>query len=435
MITQAYNLNLIPDYGSVPVVVHVSQYDSGARTLKFNLLNGDLPFSPSAGSTVVIDGTKPDGHSFSYLCTFSGSQVSADVTLQMCACAGNTRCELRISDSTGILGTANFVLCVETAGLSENPDMSDTDLPAVITMATAQMEAAREAAQEADASATKSESYAVGGTNSREGENTDNAKYYSQRAAQSAEEAAGGGSSAHAYATLAESYARGGTNSRTGEDTDNAKYYSEQSADSATASAGSASSSADSATEAESYARGGTNSRTGEDTDNAKYYSEQSADSATASAGSASDSADSEANAAASERNAAASETAAKSAGVRAAASETAAAGSANDALSYAHLSESWAVGERNGVPVPSSDDTYENNSKYYAGQAALSAETAEGHADDAADIKEEIITMIGQVLFFVDYTTGNLMYTDDNPYTFRINTTTGNLEWEVISA
>ena len=388
MITQAYNLNLIPDYGSVPVVVHVSQYDSGARTLKFNLLNGDLPFSPSAGSTVVIDGTKPDGHSFSYLCTFSGSQVSADVTLQMCACAGNTRCELRISDSTGILGTANFVLCVETAGLSENPDMSDTDLPAVIAMATAQMEAARESAQEADASATKSESYAVGGTNSREGENTDNAKYYSQQAAQSAEEAAGGGSSAHAYATLAESYARGGTNSRTGEDTDNAKYYSEQ-----------------------------------------------SADSATASAGSASDSADSEANAAASERNAAASETAAKSAGVRAAASETAAAGSANDALSYAHLSESWAVGERNGVPVPSSDDTYENNSKYYAGQAALSAETAEGHADDAADIKEEIITMIGQVLFFVDYTTGNLMYTDDNPYTFRINTTTGNLEWEVISA
>ena len=103
--------------------------------------------------------------------------------------------------------------------------------------------------------------------------------------------------------------------------------------------------------------------------------------------------------------------------------------------MSYAHLSESWAVGERNGVPVPSSDDTYENNSKYYAGQAALSAETAEGHADDAADIKEEIITMIGQVLFFVDYTTGNLMYTDDNPYTFRINTTTGNLEWEVISA
>lgn len=103
--------------------------------------------------------------------------------------------------------------------------------------------------------------------------------------------------------------------------------------------------------------------------------------------------------------------------------------------LSYARLSESWAVGERNRVPVPSSDDTYENNSKYYAGQAALSAETAEGYADDAADIKAEITTMIGQVLFFVDYTTGNLMYTDDNPYTFQINTTTGNLEWEVISA
>ena len=435
MITQAYNLNLIPDYGSVPVVVHVSQFDSGARTLKFNLLNGDLPFIPSAGATITIEGTKPDGHSFSYICTASGSQVSADVTLQMCACAGNTLCELRILDNSGILGTANFILCVEVAGMSENPDMSDTDLPAIITLATRQMEAAAASADEAEASATEAESYAKGGTGSRTGENADNAKYYSQQAAQSAEEAAGGGSSARAYATLAESWAKGGTGSREGENTNNSKYYSEQSSDSATASAGSASNSASSATEAESYAKGGTNSRTGEDTDNAKYYSEQASDSATAAAGSASDAATSERNAASSESNAAASESEAKSAGVRAALSEAAAAGSANDSLTHARLSESWAVGERNGVPVPSTDDTYENNSKYYAGQAATSAETAEEYAGDVADIKTEITSMIGQVLFFVDYTTGNLMYTDDNPYSFQINTTTGNLEWEVISA
>lgn len=30
---------------------------------------------------------------------------------------------------------------------------------------------------------------------------------------------------------------------------------------------------------------------------------------------------------------------------------------------------EAWAVGTRNGVPVPSTDEAYENNAKYWAGQ------------------------------------------------------------------
>ena len=39
---------------------------------------------------------------------------------------------------------------------------------------------------------------------------------------------------------------------------------------------------------------------------------------------------------------------------------------------------EAWAVGERHGVPVNSTDQTYHNNSKYYAEQAAESAEALE---------------------------------------------------------
>lgn len=35
------------------------------------------------------------------------------------------------------------------------------------------------------------------------------------------------------------------------------------------------------------------------------------------------------------------------------------------------HTSEAWAIGERNGLPVGTSDETYENNAKYYAEQAA----------------------------------------------------------------
>ncbi len=390
MITQTYDLNLIPEYGSVPVIVHVSQYDSGARTLVFNLLCRDMPFSVPTGATVTIEGTKPDGHSFSYLCDYDGTQVSANVTLQMCACEGDSLCEIRILDNTGILGTANFILRVEVAGVSENPDMSDTDLPAIITIATRQMEAAARSAEEADTSATEAESYARGGTDSRQGEDSDNAKYYAEQAAQSAEEATGGGSDAHTYATLAKSWAIGNTNSRTGENTDNSKYYSEQSASSATASS-------NSATLSESYTKGGTNSRTGEDTDNSKYYSEQSASSATASFNSAEDSADS------------------------------------------ATLSESWAIGETN---TRTGENT--NNSKFYAEQSADSAIdssnyalAAEGYADDAEETLDNVITAISTAvatnlpIMMVDPVDGHL-YWSGGRFTFNVDNLNGHLLWEV---
>ena len=90
---------------------------------------------------------------------------------------------------------------------------------------------------------------------------TDNAKYYKEHAASSA-------STATTQATKSQSYAVGGTSSRTGEDTDNAKYYKEQATTAATTAT-------TNATKSQSYAVGGTSSRTGEDTDNAKYYKEQ----------------------------------------------------------------------------------------------------------------------------------------------------------------
>lgn len=97
--------------------------------------------------------------------------------------------------------------------------------------------------------AMQAQSYAVGGTDTRDGEDTDNAKYYHteivsiksqvsksvQEAAQSNESAltaanaaAQSKSDAASSAQLSESYAVGGTGTRGGEDSDNAKYYYEQ---------------------------------------------------------------------------------------------------------------------------------------------------------------------------------------------------------------
>ena len=57
------------------------------------------------------------------------------------------------------------------------------------------------------------------------------------------------------------------------------------------------------------------------------------------------------------------------------------AAGSISD---YSYDSEAWAVGKRGGVDVPSTDETYHNNSKYWAEQNA-------GLSDEVADLKEDI--------------------------------------------
>lgn len=55
------------------------------------------------------------------------------------------------------------------------------------------------------------------------------------------------------------------------------------------------------------------------------------------------------------------------------------------DCDGFAEDSEAWAVGQRDGVDVDSDDDTYNNNSKYYAGQASGSAATASTKASEAS--------------------------------------------------
>lgn len=49
-----------------------------------------------------------------------------------------------------------------------------------------------------------------------------------------------------------------------------------------------------------------------------------------------------------------------------------------------ADKSEAYAVGTKGGTPVPSTDPTYQNNSKYYSEQAAASAASIGDHAEDA---------------------------------------------------
>lgn len=124
MITQSINLNMTPSM--VKPRIWASQNDTGSRTFEFHLFNAGEAYTPAGSDSVVLNGIKPDGTTFSYACTRSGNVIQADCTLQMTAVVGDIECEIRvINSSQETVGSANFTLAVEVdpqdlANVSEN---------------------------------------------------------------------------------------------------------------------------------------------------------------------------------------------------------------------------------------------------------------------------------------------------------------------------
>lgn len=144
MITTQIELDVSP--GGIAPVIHVSQYDTGSRTLQFNLIAtaGDLILP--TGTKSEIRGTKPDGNGFSYDCILRGKTVTADVTEQMTAAAGKAVCEIVLYTGTPAregaeasadftqLCTANFILFVERAALDKDTVKSGSEIKQLINV-------------------------------------------------------------------------------------------------------------------------------------------------------------------------------------------------------------------------------------------------------------------------------------------------------------
>jgi hypothetical protein len=222
------NLDIIPR--GVSPIINVSQYDVG-RTFKFLLFDGDLAYTIPSGAVVRVEGIKKDKTGFSYECEYSGNEVTVEVTRQMTVFSGELKSELRIVYNEVNIGTLNFILKVEDSPINDETEISETEIPAIIEIATQQMNKAIEMA-------TLAESYARGGTGERSGEDSDNSKYYKEQSASSASDAAQSASDALTSET----------NAATSES--NASTYATNASNSATAASGSASNAAQSASDA-----------------------------------------------------------------------------------------------------------------------------------------------------------------------------------------
>ena len=148
--------------------------------------------------------------------------------------------------------------------------------------------------------------------------------------------------------------------------TNNAKYYSEQAATSEANALSSKNSAAASATSA-----------------NTSKTAAQAAQAAAQTAQTAAESAKTDAiNAKTSAQSA---QTAADNSASNAATSMNEANTAKNAAQEYSLKSEAWAAGTRNGSNIPTTDDAYHNNSKYFATQASVSANSASTSETNAA--------------------------------------------------
>ena len=155
MMTQRYQLDLRP--GGKPVRVPCTQGDSKSRAIGFTLTNGAERFTAPESAVMTIDGTKPDGTSFSYQGTVSGSSGSFTIRDQMTAAAGDVACQLTITNGGEVLGSSSFILDVQENAIPASLAMSQTVMESFQAMKNAAATSASEALASANAAAASAE--------------------------------------------------------------------------------------------------------------------------------------------------------------------------------------------------------------------------------------------------------------------------------------
>ena len=128
MLTLTLQLSL--SHNTPPLLIPVAQNDSQSRTVIFRLTAPSGAPNLPDGAIVTMDGTKPDGKSFSHTGTLQNDRATVTLTRQMCAVAGEVACQLTITHGDEILGSARFFLMVQEAAIPTDPDLSASELTA-----------------------------------------------------------------------------------------------------------------------------------------------------------------------------------------------------------------------------------------------------------------------------------------------------------------
>ena len=135
MLTRPFSLDMVP--GGVPLLIHVSQYDSDQQ-LVLSLFSSQGTLNvPASDVTAKIRGTKLDGNGISNACSLTFNEdvpvVTVQLTQQMTAIAGKNPFEIVLT-ATDLLGdtyelpSATFYLVVKLAAMDYDTLDSDSDI-------------------------------------------------------------------------------------------------------------------------------------------------------------------------------------------------------------------------------------------------------------------------------------------------------------------
>ena len=170
-----------------------TQGDSGEETLRIAVMNGTSKYE-SSDAVPSLNFCKPDGtvvvgtperQDDVWVYTFLGTELQA---------AGKVLCDIKFDYGSSIISSAKFTFFVEKNTISDSAVKSSSYISKLEEV----MEDANEVLERIETDEKTAQSYLTAG---------------------------------ESYAREAESYAHGNTGKRSGEDTDNAKYYAEQAAD------------------------------------------------------------------------------------------------------------------------------------------------------------------------------------------------------------
>lgn len=152
--TQTIELSMTPEITVLPEV-YCSQYDNGIRQVVFELFEDAEKTTPYNvdGLSAIVEGTKPDGNAYAQNATASGSSVTVTIGTQMAAVAGIVPSEIVLRHNDQRVGSLNFLLMVEPAGILDGSVVSDSEIPAYVDSAEESAEAA--AASQAAAAASQ----------------------------------------------------------------------------------------------------------------------------------------------------------------------------------------------------------------------------------------------------------------------------------------
>ena len=93
------NINLEMSGDTKRYLVSAKQGDKATRFIVARLLNNGEPYAIPTGARAVINITKPDGKHVYNTCSYSGSDVTVELTNQALAASGTAYCDIEIRTS------------------------------------------------------------------------------------------------------------------------------------------------------------------------------------------------------------------------------------------------------------------------------------------------------------------------------------------------